>query len=60
MLCMEFDYSNNLKILHQLQGEIMSKKKVRVAIIGIGNCASSLVQRIEFYKYTPNLSLIHI
>lgn len=31
----------------------MSKKKVRVAIIGVGNCASSLVQGIEFYKNTP-------
>ena len=30
----------------------MSKKnnKVRVAIIGVGNCASSLVQGIEYYK----------
>jgi len=28
----------------------MSEKKVRVAIIGVGNCASSLVQGIEFYK----------
>ena len=27
-----------------------SKKKVRVAIIGVGNCASSLVQGVEFYK----------
>ena len=26
------------------------KKKVRVAIIGVGNCASSLVQGINFYK----------
>lgn len=25
-------------------------KKVRVAIIGIGNCASALVQCVEFYK----------
>ena len=24
--------------------------KVRVAIIGVGNCASSLVQGVEFYK----------
>jgi myo-inositol-1-phosphate synthase len=31
----------------------MSKKKVRVAIIGVGNCASSLVQGIEFYKNAP-------
>src|SRR5512137_2906644 len=27
-----------------------TKKKVRVAIIGVGNCASSLVQGVEFYK----------
>jgi len=26
------------------------KKKVRVAIIGVGNCASSLVQGVNFYK----------
>ena len=29
----------------------MSKdKKVRVAIVGVGNCASSLVQGVHFYK----------
>ncbi|MBN1146889.1 MAG: inositol-3-phosphate synthase [Anaerolineales bacterium] len=28
----------------------MSKNKVRVAIIGVGNCASSLVQGVYFYK----------
>ncbi|HEX6270994.1 MAG TPA: hypothetical protein VFZ43_12210 [Anaerolineales bacterium] len=28
----------------------MAQKKVRVAIIGVGNCASSLVQGIQFYK----------
>jgi myo-inositol-1-phosphate synthase len=28
----------------------MAEKKVRVAIIGVGNCASSLVQGVEFYK----------
>jgi myo-inositol-1-phosphate synthase len=27
-----------------------SKDKVRVAIIGVGNCASSLVQGVEYYK----------
>ncbi len=32
----------------------MSKKKVRVAIIGVGNCASSLVQGVEFYKNAPD------
>ncbi len=26
------------------------KEKVRVAIIGVGNCASSLVQGVQFYK----------
>ncbi len=28
-------------------------KKIRVAIVGVGNCASSLVQGVEFYKNTP-------
>ena len=28
----------------------MTNNKVRVAIIGVGNCASSLVQGIQFYK----------
>jgi myo-inositol-1-phosphate synthase len=28
----------------------MANKKVRVAIIGVGNCASSLVQGIQYYK----------
>jgi myo-inositol-1-phosphate synthase len=32
----------------------MAKKKVRVAIIGVGNCASSLIQGVEFYKDTPD------
>jgi myo-inositol-1-phosphate synthase len=27
-----------------------NRKKVRVAIIGVGNCAASLVQGVEFYK----------
>jgi len=27
-----------------------NEKKVRVAIIGVGNCASALVQGVEFYK----------
>ena len=30
-----------------------ARKKVRVAIIGVGNCASSLVQGVEFYKNAP-------
>src|SRR5688572_45043 len=28
--------------------------KVRVAIIGVGNCASSLVQGVEYYKSAPD------
>src|SRR3954465_11693460 len=28
-------------------------KKVRVAIIGVGNCASSLVQGVHFYRHAP-------
>ena len=28
----------------------MSEKKVRVAIIGVGNCASSLVQGVHYYR----------
>ena len=28
----------------------MSEGKIRVAIIGVGNCASSLVQGVEYYK----------
>ena len=32
----------------------MSNGKVRVAIIGVGNCASSLVQGVHFYKDTPD------
>src|SRR5262245_18936740 len=32
----------------------MSNKKIRVAIIGVGNCASSLVQGVEYYKNAPD------
>ncbi len=28
----------------------MNNKKIRVALVGVGNCASSLVQGVEFYK----------
>ena len=33
-------------------------KKIRVGIIGVGNCASSLVQGVEFYKNARNDELI--
>ena len=32
----------------------MGDKKVRVAIIGVGNCASSLVQGVHFYRNAPD------
>jgi myo-inositol-1-phosphate synthase len=36
----------------------MASKKVRVAIIGVGNCASSLIQGIQFYKEAEDNTLI--
>ncbi len=36
----------------------MGKKKVRVAVIGIGNCASSLIQGVHHYKDTPDDSTV--
>jgi len=30
--------------------EVRKTSKIRVAIVGVGNCASSLVQGVEFYK----------
>jgi myo-inositol-1-phosphate synthase len=37
----------------------MTKKdKVRVAIVGVGNCASSLVQGVEFYKDAADDAII--
>jgi myo-inositol-1-phosphate synthase len=44
----------------------LSSKKVRVAIIGVGNCASSFVQGVEFYKnakdgeYVPGLMHVNL
>ena len=31
-------------------GRVRSEDKVRVAIIGVGNCANSLLQGVEYYK----------
>ena len=36
----------------------MARKKIRVAIIGVGNCASSLVQGVEYYKDAADDQLI--
>lgn len=33
-------------------------KKVRVAIIGVGNCASALVQGVEYYQNAPDDAVI--
>ncbi len=33
-------------------------KKVRVAIIGAGNCASSFIQGVQYYKDTPETDRI--
>ena len=34
-------------------GVVSSSRKVRVAIIGVGNCASALIQGVEFYRNAP-------
>ena len=31
-------------------GHVRSEDRVRVAIIGVGNCANSLLQGVEYYK----------
>lgn len=36
----------------------MANKKVRVAIIGVGNCASALVQGVQFYKNAKKAEVI--
>ena len=35
-------------------GRGRSKDKVRVAIVGVGNCANSLLQGVEYYKEAPD------
>lgn len=36
----------------------MGKDKIRAAIIGVGNCASSLIQGVEYYKNAPDDAFI--
>ncbi|MGH2514220.1 MAG: inositol-3-phosphate synthase [Ktedonobacterales bacterium] len=36
----------------------LGNKKVRVAIVGVGNCASSLVQGVEYYKNAAETDFI--
>ena len=38
----------------------MSNKKVRVAIIGVGNCASSLIQGVHYYHTDRVPGLMHV
>ncbi|MRR14630.1 inositol-3-phosphate synthase, partial [archaeon] len=33
-------------------------KKIRLAIAGLGNCASSLIQGIEYYKHADEKDCI--
>jgi myo-inositol-1-phosphate synthase len=35
-------------------GKAPGDKKVRVAIVGVGNCANSLLQGVEYYKNAPD------
>ena len=35
-------------------GKARTKDKVRVAIVGVGNCANSLVQGVQYYKDAPD------
>jgi myo-inositol-1-phosphate synthase len=30
------------------------RKKIKVAIAGVGNCASALIQGIQYYNSNPN------
>ena len=42
-----------MSALHTLAGSRPADGKVRVAIIGVGNCASSLVQGVQYYQNAP-------
>jgi myo-inositol-1-phosphate synthase len=39
-------------------GSMSNGRKVRVGIIGVGNCASSLVQGVQFYRDAPEDAFI--
>src|SRR6266436_1324912 len=44
-------FAFGLSPFHRRKGIVrMSSKKVRVAIVGVGNCASSLVQGVHYYR----------
>ena len=51
MALLEEDLSSVKHLQTNRQGVyFMASKKVRVAIIGVGNCASSLVQGVQYYR----------
>ena len=35
----------------------MKNKSIKIAVVGVGNCTSALLQGIEFYKNNPGVSL---
>jgi len=43
-----------LKLQEEVNETMVKREKVRVAIIGVGNCASALVQGVHFYKNAPD------
>src|SRR3954454_3948693 len=45
--------SNGVNGAHAADGGGRDQRKVRVAIIGVGNCASSLVQGVTYYQNAP-------
>jgi myo-inositol-1-phosphate synthase len=34
------------------------KEKIRIAVVGVGNCASSLIQGIEYYGHSEDMNLL--
>lgn len=48
----------NKSAIKQVNIAKRARKKVRVGIIGVGNCASSFVQGVEYYKNAPTNQVI--
>src|SRR6059036_1021728 len=40
-------------------GKARLDKRVRVALVGVGNCANSLLQGVEYYKDAPDDQFVH-
>jgi len=43
-----------MQATNKVRSQYKLSNKIRVAIIGVGNCASSLVQGVQFYQNTPD------